>query len=241
MRNQVVVDVREFWSSLPSLLHADGLLVVPKTLAVGDYILTPEMCVERKSLPDLIQSFNSGRLFSQCEQMTTHYMQPLLLIEFDEKKSFNLETYVQQRQKNDGPPNDMDLRAKIVLLTLSFPRLRIIWSSSPYQTVEIFRELKENREEPNADRAVQVGAEEAGLSANETGEAGFSAAPQEMLMNLPGITVKNCHYVMSKVDSIEHLCEMTLEQVQQLIGNEPGAKLHNFLHQDATARGAPSA
>lgn len=59
---QVIVDMREFRSTLPSLLHASNLLVIPATLTVGDYILTPEICVERKSLPDLISSFNSGRL-----------------------------------------------------------------------------------------------------------------------------------------------------------------------------------
>ena len=35
---------------------------MPLTISIGDYIITPEMCVERKSLPDLISSFNSGRL-----------------------------------------------------------------------------------------------------------------------------------------------------------------------------------
>jgi hypothetical protein len=54
--------MREFRSTLPSLLHASGLLVIPATLTVGDYIITPDICVERKSIPDLIQSFNSGRL-----------------------------------------------------------------------------------------------------------------------------------------------------------------------------------
>ena len=29
---------------------------------VGDYVLTPDVCVERKSLNDLIGSLNSGRL-----------------------------------------------------------------------------------------------------------------------------------------------------------------------------------
>ena len=61
-RVQVIVDMREFRSSLPSLLHASGLLVLPVTLTVGDYILTPDICVERKSIPDLVSSFNSGRL-----------------------------------------------------------------------------------------------------------------------------------------------------------------------------------
>ena len=59
---QVIVDMREFRSTLPSLLHASNLLVIPATLTVGDYILTPDICVERKSLSDLVSSFNSGRL-----------------------------------------------------------------------------------------------------------------------------------------------------------------------------------
>lgn len=60
--SQVIVDMREFGSTLPSIIHASSLLVIPATLTVGDYILTPDICVERKSLPDLVASFNSGRL-----------------------------------------------------------------------------------------------------------------------------------------------------------------------------------
>lgn len=59
---RIIVDMREFRSSLPSMLHAAGVEVKPCTLQVGDYVLSPEMCVERKSLSDLVQSFNSGRL-----------------------------------------------------------------------------------------------------------------------------------------------------------------------------------
>jgi DNA excision repair protein ERCC-4 len=59
---QVIVDMREFRSSLPSILHASGLQLIPTTLTVADYVLTPDICVERKSIPDLVSSFNSGRL-----------------------------------------------------------------------------------------------------------------------------------------------------------------------------------
>ena len=54
--------MREFRSSLPSILHASGLHLIPTTLTVADYVLTPDICVERKSIPDLVSSFNSGRL-----------------------------------------------------------------------------------------------------------------------------------------------------------------------------------
>lgn len=61
-RRQVIVDMREFRSSLPGILYSGGFEVIPVTLGIGDYIITPEMAVERKSIPDLMQSFNSGRL-----------------------------------------------------------------------------------------------------------------------------------------------------------------------------------
>jgi DNA excision repair protein ERCC-4 len=44
--SQVIVDMREFRSTLPSLLHASGLLIVLATLTVRDYMLTPDICVE---------------------------------------------------------------------------------------------------------------------------------------------------------------------------------------------------
>lgn len=65
--------------------------VVPAMLTVGDYVLSPSMVVERKSVKDLIQSLNSGRLYNQCETMMLHYETPLVLIEFEQNKSFNLE------------------------------------------------------------------------------------------------------------------------------------------------------
>lgn len=72
------------------MLHAAGVELIPRTLTIGDYVLSPDLCVERKSLPDLIQSFNSGRLYQQCEVMSIHYPTPILLIEFDAKKAFSL-------------------------------------------------------------------------------------------------------------------------------------------------------
>jgi DNA excision repair protein ERCC-4 len=48
--DSVVVDMREFRSALPSLLHASSIKIVPLTITIGDYILTPEVCVERKSI-----------------------------------------------------------------------------------------------------------------------------------------------------------------------------------------------
>jgi DNA excision repair protein ERCC-4 len=50
------------------------MIIVPATLTVGDYILTPEICVERKSIPDLVSSFNSGRLYDGIPPSEPHQL-----------------------------------------------------------------------------------------------------------------------------------------------------------------------
>jgi DNA excision repair protein ERCC-4 len=56
-----------------------------------------------------------------------------------------------------GTINQTDLQSKLVLLILSFPRLKIIWSLSPYFTAEVLEELKKNHKEPDPFTAVTVG------------------------------------------------------------------------------------
>merc|ERR1712142_589746 len=142
---KVIVDMREFRSELPSLLHKRGIDIEPVTLEVGDYILTPEICVERKSISDLIGSLNSGRLYNQATSMTRFYSKPMLLIEFDERKSFSF----QGKYYLSKDISYNDIMAKLQLLTLHFPKLRILWSPSAHATAELFHELKQGREQPD--------------------------------------------------------------------------------------------
>lgn len=88
---QIIVDMREFMSSLPNVLHQKGMRIIPVTLEVGDYILSPLICVERKSIQDLFMSFTSGRLYHQVETMVRYYRIPVLLIEFSQDKSFSFQ------------------------------------------------------------------------------------------------------------------------------------------------------
>ena len=59
------VDVREYHSSLPIYLYHAGYIAIPLTLSVGDYILTEDICIERKAVHtrDIVSSFKSGRLY----------------------------------------------------------------------------------------------------------------------------------------------------------------------------------
>ncbi|KAF1830368.1 DNA repair endonuclease XPF [Decorospora gaudefroyi] len=227
---RVVVDVREFRSSLPSLLHGRSIVIVPCMLTVGDYVLTPQICIERKSIRDLIQSFTNGRLFNQVESMMEHYKHPMLLIEFDQNKSFTLEPFTDfsaSSSNTSGLASAPDLQGKIVMLTLAFPRLRIIWSSSPYQTAEIFSELKKQQEEPDPLKAVQIG-----LDPNQSGDEmrSFNQTSQDMLRALPGVNENVVTTLMLKTQSIKEVADMEEEELRKLVGTDVGRKIYRFFN-----------
>jgi DNA excision repair protein ERCC-4 len=226
---RVVVDVREFRSSLPSLLHGRSMVIVPCMLTVGDYILSPSICIERKSIKDLISSFKDGRLYNQAETMLLHYKSPMLLIEFDQNKSFTLEPFADLSGSLSSVSSSnasSDLQSKLVLLTLAFPRLRIIWSSSPYQTAEIFESLKTQEPEPDPIAAVRVGLE----GGQKVEDQSFNREPQDMLRVVPGVTGKNIKNLVVEMGSLREVANASVEELEPAVGREAGRQIHRFFN-----------
>ncbi|MCE4614890.1 MAG: helix-hairpin-helix domain-containing protein [Desulfurococcales archaeon] len=77
---RVYVDVREKGSIVSSLLEKK-LLVVYKRLDVGDYLVSDNIVVERKTISDYIKSLYDGRLFDQASRMASTYNYPVMVIE----------------------------------------------------------------------------------------------------------------------------------------------------------------
>ena len=128
--SKVLVDMREFRAALPNYLHAASFFLIPKTLAVADYILTPTCAIERKSISDLIGSLNSGHLHTQMVALCRQFARPILLIEFDERKPFIL-----LEEKDFSFSNATSIKSKLCVLLLHFPQVRIIWSRCVYSFV----------------------------------------------------------------------------------------------------------
>jgi ERCC4-type nuclease len=78
---RIVVDERERKSGIPDLLRQAGAIIDFAQLNVGDYIVSPETAVERKTTQDLLNSIFDGRLFVQCSQLNEHYVKPVLIVE----------------------------------------------------------------------------------------------------------------------------------------------------------------
>uniref|UniRef100_A0A182T1M7 DNA repair endonuclease XPF n=1 Tax=Anopheles maculatus TaxID=74869 RepID=A0A182T1M7_9DIPT len=235
---RVIVDMREFRSDLPCLIHRRGIDVVPLTITIGDYIITPEICVERKSISDLIGSLNSGRLYNQCVQMTRYYAKPILLIEFDQNKPFHFQRYFMVSNvggsgssSSSGSSNE-DIMAKLQLLTIHFPKLRLVWSPSPYSTAQLFEELKQGKAEPDPDVAVKVGSDEATADEQDGTLDGLgNVEVQEFLLKLPGITTRNVRRILRQCASLRDLTQKTEAELEELLGGPAMAKqLWEILH-----------
>jgi len=236
-KRDIAVDVREFRSALPSILHRGGMRLAPVTLLVGDFVLSNVHCVERKSISDLYGSFASGRLYNQAEQMSKYYTCPCLLIEFDPAKSFCL-----QNSNDLG----MDIKTdsvccKMATLTAHFPKLRILWSRSPHETLRLFKGLKASHEEVDVAKAVDIGKNDSLESllktdktddGDENEEDEINEAGRDMLLQLPGIGIQVARRIMQECDSLADLIAMNRDELRALVGPSTGQKLFTFFHQD---------
>ncbi|XP_043349285.1 DNA repair endonuclease XPF isoform X2 [Dermochelys coriacea] len=223
IQQTIIVDMREFRSELPSLIHRRGIDIEPVTLEVGDYILTPDICIERKSISDLIGSLNNGRLYSQCISMSRYYKRPILLIEFDPSKSFSLTSRGSLHQEISSN----DITSKLTLLTLHFPRLRILWCPSPHATAELFEELKQNRPQPDAAIAMAITADSEIVPESDK----YNPGPQDFLLKIPGVNAKNCRILMNHIKSISELVTLSQDKLSEILGNAVNAKqLYDFIH-----------
>jgi DNA excision repair protein ERCC-4 len=139
----------------------------------------------------------------------------------------------------------------MALLVMHFPKLRILWSKSPHETLKIFRELKCNHDEVDVARAVEIGQSdsiEALLSASarsdkaaaneddDNGDDGVvvddvNEAARDMLLRLPGVNVPIARRIMQECDCLSDLVEMSRDDLRKLAGPNVGQRLFTFFRQ----------
>ena len=81
---EVVIDQRELDSSIAKDLSThDGVVTRLETLAVGDYVLSDRVAVERKSAADFVDSMLDAdrSLFEQVGELSRAYARPVVIVE----------------------------------------------------------------------------------------------------------------------------------------------------------------
>ena len=233
----VVADAREFRAPLPSALHGAGLDLRPATITVGDYVLSPELVVERKAVGDLHGSLQSGRLVAQAEAMGRHYATPLLLVETTKSlrgTSAHVrdddDRAVNRAVSNAGDGDDLcstrAIEARVAVLAMHFPRLRFLWAGDDAATAALFLALKRVRGDPVLEDARRCGAPELD---DDAAAGGRNQAGLDVLMKLPGVNAFNVRAVVDAVDSLADLGDLGVDELRPLVGKHNARLLFDFL------------
>jgi DNA excision repair protein ERCC-4 len=125
---RVVADERERASGVPEELSKLNVRVYFSRLPVADYVLNPELAVERKSVRDLVTSVYDSRLFYQAAKLSAAYAKPYLLVEGDSKEVESL------------AENLKSFYGAIANVTLAYG-LRVLYTANPKETAIAIAEL----------------------------------------------------------------------------------------------------
>jgi len=147
---RIVVDEREKNSNIPQLLKNAGAVIDFTQLKVGDYVVSSETAVERKTVRDLISSIYDGRLFVQCSDLVKYYQKPLLVVQGNIAE-------LAETSEDMEDPDDIKLHAErmpiaydaLITIAMEF-RIPTIHTPSAEQTAQLLvtlvnRSLREGK------------------------------------------------------------------------------------------------
>ena len=147
MHVRIVVDERERNSNIPDLLKNAGAIIDFAQLKVGDYLVSSESAVERKTIRDLVSSIYDGRLFVQCSDLVKHYQKPLLVVQGN---IANLEDVPEDMEDIKGQVERMPLAYDALVTVATEFRIPIIHTPSAEHTAQLLvtlvnRSLREGK------------------------------------------------------------------------------------------------
>ncbi len=206
---RVVVDERERQSGVPERLSGLGVRVYFNRLPVADYVISPEVAVERKSISDLISSIYDGRLFIQASEISSAYRKPYLLVEGDVKEVAN------------QVKNLRSYYGAIASVTMAYG-LRIMHTANAQETAVALAELLQNSKAGKLPPAA-IGAPRKGKELAQQQRYFVSA--------LPGVGLKLAKRLLTRAGTPRKVINLTEAQFAMVpgVGSKRGEKISRML------------
>jgi len=211
---EVVVDQRELDSSIAKDLSTrDGLVTRLETLAVGDYVLSDRVAVERKSAADFVDSMLDAdrSLFEQIGELSRAYARPVMIVE-----GANL--YGQR----DIDPNA--IRGALASLAVDFD-VSVLRTEGETDTAELLATIA-RREQETRDREISVHGEKTTKTRAEQQEYVVSA-----IADIGPVTARSLLEHFGTVEAVmtareedllavDGVGQVTAERIREVVGSE---------------------
>jgi len=211
---EIVVDQRELDSAIArDLSTREGMATRLETLAVGDYVVSDRVAVERKTVSDFLDTLTGGdrSIFEQVGDLSRHYARPVVLIEGDG-------LYEERNVHPDA------IRGALASLTVDFG-VSVLRTADERDTADLLAVLA-GREQTTRDRAVSVHGEKSSKTLAEQQEYVVGA-----IADIGPVTARSLLEHFGSVEAVmtareedlldvEGVGEVTADRIRDVVGSE---------------------
>jgi ERCC4-related helicase/ERCC4-type nuclease len=211
---EIVVDQRELDSSIArDLSTREDCETRLETLAVGDYVLSDRVVVERKSVSDFLDTLTGGdrSIFEQVGDAARHYARPVVLIEGEDLYS-----------GRNVHPNA--IRGALASLAVDFGA-SVLRTTDESDTADLLHVIA-GREQDMSGREVSVHGEKGAKTLAEQQEYVVSSiadigpvtarALLEAFGSVEGVMIANA----SDLQEVSGVGEVTAERIREVVGSD---------------------
>lgn len=198
---RIYADYREKASGIPDLIRELGAIVIYDNLSVGDYVISDEIAIERKSVEDFVNSVFDKRFFDQAKRLSDAYERPFIIIEGDMEKIKRITSKWKA------------INSALVSAIAEFD-LRILYSMDRKETAEIIYKLAEKQNAINR-------------SINLHDKPKFESLKDMQLYvveSFPQIGSKLAERLLEKFGSIEKICNASVLDLEKVLESRKKAE-----------------
>lgn len=207
---KIYVDTRERSTDVFKILR-EKCSVELKQLEVGDYILSEDVCVERKTVQDFFESIIDRRLLSQASNLSTNFKTPIIIIEGDLNYSLR-----------DIHPNA--IRGAIASLLCDF-KISIISTNDAKDTAELIYAIAK-REQEEKEKIVPLRGEKKAYTLAEK--------QRFVIESLPNVSAVLSDRMLRKFKTIARIANASTKELMKVeeIGEKKATEIYKILHEE---------
>jgi Fanconi anemia group M protein len=189
----VYADTREI-PELVEKIRQRGARVEVKQLDFGDFVVSSDIVIERKTLDDFVKSIYDGRLFKQLVNMNEQYARPIVIIQGEKKHLSGI--------------GESAFYGALASILADF-KVPIFFASNEKEVSElIFHIARREQMEKKRDIRIREGRKPASLTENQ----------RYIVSGIPGVSGVLADRILSSTDTIENLFSASELDLQKIEG-----------------------
>lgn len=202
----VVSDYRE--REVIEALKAFGAHVNKTSLAVGDFVCSDRLVVERKDHSDFVGSIIDGRIFEQAQRMKDEFEKQVFIIEGNSNRDISVNA----------------LKAAVATLATNFGASLIYTKNTRDTALTVFWLAKKEQQEHERGVGIKVGKK----SKDE------NRLQEQIVCGLPGVSTTICKRLLERFETVEGVFTATEEELKEVqgIGKKLAKRIRRILEKE---------